>query len=98
MNAGRFRRFERVIIGREICGGFSELNTSDGQAARFQGQRKTKDVNNEDPMLYDKDYVKVLEDATSTPDEGIGIYGLVMLFTNSPAIRDVILFPQLLKE
>jgi lysyl-tRNA synthetase, class II len=92
-------RFELFITGREICNGFSELNDPEDQAARFQTQMKAKDAGDEEAMFYDADYVKALEyGLPPTAGEGIGIDRLAMLFTNSPTIRDVILFPQLRKE
>ncbi|MGL4231341.1 MAG: lysine--tRNA ligase [Casimicrobium sp.] len=92
-------RFELFITGREICNGFSELNDPEDQAARFQAQSKAKDAGDEEAMFYDADYIKALEyGLPPTAGEGIGIDRLAMLFTNSPTIRDVILFPQLRKE
>jgi lysyl-tRNA synthetase, class II len=92
-------RFELFITGREICNGFSELNDPEDQAARFQAQMKAKDAGDEEAMFYDADYIKALEyGLPPTAGEGIGIDRLAMLFTNSPTIRDVILFPQLRKE
>ena len=92
-------RFELFITGREICNGFSELNDPEDQAARFHAQSKAKDAGDEEAMFYDADYIKALEyGLPPTAGEGIGIDRLAMLFTNSPTIRDVILFPQLRKE
>ena len=89
-------RFEFFIAGTELANGFQELNDPDDQSDRFKAQAKERDSGDDEAMVYDKDYIEALEYAMPpTSGLGVGIDRVVMLFTNSPSIRDVLFFPHM---
>jgi len=92
-------RWEFFIGGRELANGFSELNDAEDQAQRFKDQVARKDAGDEEAMYYDADYVRALEyGMPPAAGLGLGVDRLVMLYTNSPSIRDVLLFPHMRPE
>jgi lysyl-tRNA synthetase class 2 len=96
---GITERFELFIAGRETANGFSELNDPEDQAARFMQQAKAKEAGDEEAMYYDADYVRALEyGLPPAAGCGVGVDRFVMLLTDAPSIRDVLLFPHMRPE
>jgi lysyl-tRNA synthetase class 2 len=99
MRPGVAERFELFIAGRETANGFSELNDPEDQAARFMQQVKAKEAGDEEAMYYDADYVRALEyGLPPAAGCGVGVDRFVMLLTDAPSIRDVLLFPHMRPE
>jgi len=98
-NSGLTDRFELFAAGRELANGFSELNDPEDQASRFSEQVRSKASGDTEAMFYDADYINALEHGLPpNAGGGLGVDRYVMILTDSPSIRDVLLFPHMRPE